>query len=200
MTALGFDDGDFSVSLVELYGTVLEGEQRVVATHADVLAGVVACAALANDDVASDDFFATELLDAEALGVAIASVLTGSLSFFVSHFESELKWLLCSDGVDLDDRELLAVAASSLRALFASLLEYQDLTAASVFENCSADLSAVNERIAELESIAFADSQDFVDFQLGARFRVWIAIKDEDVAFLYSVLLAVCLDRSFHVK
>ena len=59
---------------------------------------------LADDDVAGDYLLAAEFLDSEALSRAIASVLTGSLSFFMGHVWkiSRLKGLGL-DGVDLDD-------------------------------------------------------------------------------------------------
>jgi hypothetical protein len=44
-----------------------EGKEGVVFAHANVCAGVPFRSALADDDVARDDFFATEFFDAEAL-------------------------------------------------------------------------------------------------------------------------------------
>mgnify|MGYP007122527810 FL=1 len=81
---LGFD-GHLAVFLVEFYNAIDESEKRVVASDADVCAGMEASAALADDDVAGDYLLATELLDAKPFGIAIASVPTGSLSFFMRH-------------------------------------------------------------------------------------------------------------------
>ena len=69
-----FDNVDLAVCLVESDAPFLQCEERVVAPHTDIGAGVVACAALAHDDVARDDDFAAEFFNAEALGIAVASV------------------------------------------------------------------------------------------------------------------------------
>ncbi len=82
--ALGFD-GYLAVFLVEDDVSVGKGEQSVVATHSDILAGVEARAALANNDVARYYGFAAELLNAEILRVRVASVLGSALSFFMRH-------------------------------------------------------------------------------------------------------------------
>ena len=46
----------------------------MVAAHSDVGARVVACAALAHDDVAGDDCLTAKFLNAESLCVAVAPV------------------------------------------------------------------------------------------------------------------------------
>src|SRR6056297_3252996 len=50
------------------------GEDRVILAHADTLARPPLGAALAHDDVARDDGFATELLHAEAAAGAVAAI------------------------------------------------------------------------------------------------------------------------------
>ena len=77
----------------ELHLSVGGGEQGVVLTCTNVGAGVKARAALAYDNVASDDALTAELLDSEALRSAIASVLTGSLSFLMGHGSVSLNWV-----------------------------------------------------------------------------------------------------------
>src|SRR5689334_966613 len=61
------------------------GEERVVAAHIDVLAGVVLGAALADDNVAGHHDLAAELLDAEAAAARIAPVARGAAGFLVRH-------------------------------------------------------------------------------------------------------------------
>jgi len=77
-------DGNAATAL-EADGTVHESEERVVVTHADVRTGVELSAALANDDVAGDDGFATEALDAAKLGVGVTTVAGRTLSFLMCH-------------------------------------------------------------------------------------------------------------------
>jgi hypothetical protein len=62
-----------------------EGEQRVVATATDVGAGVEVRAALAHDDLAGADDLAAEALDAQALGVAVATVPGAGSTLLVCH-------------------------------------------------------------------------------------------------------------------
>ena len=72
--------------VVELDRAFNQREQRVVAADADVVARVDARAALANDDVARDHDFAAELLDAEHLGVGVASVTSRAYALFMCHW------------------------------------------------------------------------------------------------------------------
>jgi len=58
----------------EFYIAVLEREQGVILAHADILTGEELGSALTNDDVASEDLLAAELLDAKAPTVGIATV------------------------------------------------------------------------------------------------------------------------------
>jgi hypothetical protein len=61
------DNVDFAVGFIESDIAVLERKEGVVATHANVLAWVVTCAALAQNDVARYDGLTAEFFDAETL-------------------------------------------------------------------------------------------------------------------------------------
>src|SRR5690606_23272617 len=67
------------------HGAGLGRKEGMVLAHADVDARMPLGAALTDDDVAGDDGFAAELLDAEALGFGIATVTRGTASFLVCH-------------------------------------------------------------------------------------------------------------------
>ena len=67
MHLLGGNNADVAAVLaafVEFHHAVDESVERVVLAHADVLAGVVGCAALADDDVAGDAFLTAKNLNA----------------------------------------------------------------------------------------------------------------------------------------
>lgn len=69
---LSFDgkDGDKRLAfflLLELDNAIAQGIQGVILAHADVLARIVFCAALTNDDVASNSGLSTEEFDSESL-------------------------------------------------------------------------------------------------------------------------------------
>jgi hypothetical protein len=63
----GLDDLDPAAGLVELDDSVLEGEERPIATGADILAGMQFRAALADENVARDHGLAAEFFDPETL-------------------------------------------------------------------------------------------------------------------------------------
>ncbi len=71
-------------------------EERVIAAHTDVLPRMPLGPALANDDVARDDRFAAELLDAQTLRIGIATVAAGTLPLLMSHFTLPFIWNLPS--------------------------------------------------------------------------------------------------------
>lgn len=54
------------MQLIECNATGYQCEERVVTTYSDASTWVVACAALAHDDVAWNNCFATEFLNTEA--------------------------------------------------------------------------------------------------------------------------------------
>src|SRR3954468_11280132 len=101
---------------------------------------------------------------------------------------------LSGDRLDLDDGKFLTVAALALRALALAHLENDDLLAALVLEDLGLDRGAGEEGGANLEIVAFARGEDFVDFDRGARFRLGIAIHDEDIALADRELLPLCFD------
>ena len=72
-------------SLLEGDDTVREGIQSVVAAHADILAGIVLRATLANDDVASYAVLTTKNLHTESLCCRLAAVLRTTYTFFMCH-------------------------------------------------------------------------------------------------------------------
>src|SRR5271170_838695 len=69
----------------KLDDTVSFGEQGVISADADVDAGAINCAALANQDVARKHILAAEFLDAETLGMRVAAVTSTAACFFVCH-------------------------------------------------------------------------------------------------------------------
>ena len=68
-----------------LHFPVLEGEQCVVFSTSNILTWVETGSALADEDCACLDIVTVVAFYAETLAVAVASVFTGSLTFFVCH-------------------------------------------------------------------------------------------------------------------
>src|SRR6185503_5164883 len=137
----GRDHGHEGTALVaglERDLTVAECKQGMVLTHADAFAGVEFGAALAHDHIAARDGFAAEQLDAQHLGIGIATVARGTAGFLMRH---DLL-LAAGDTEHLHRGEVLAVAALAMGVLAALLLEGDDLLALAVFQNLALDRSA----------------------------------------------------------
>src|SRR5436190_4461335 len=79
--------GTTAKAFAELHRALFKREQRVVAAHADTLAGMKLGAALAHDDVAGDHDLAAEFLDAEPPAGAVAAVAGRAACLFMRHPE-----------------------------------------------------------------------------------------------------------------
>ena len=85
---LGFvvDADDASAFHVFEFDFAFDGAvERVVVADAYVCAGAEFCASLANEDHAGFDDFAGVAFDAEAVGVAVATVFGRTLTFLMCH-------------------------------------------------------------------------------------------------------------------
>src|SRR5512143_4071262 len=71
--------------LLEFHLTISGREQRVVASTADVVAGMKLSAALTHDDVACEYCLTAELLQTQPLRMRIATVAGTTACFFVCH-------------------------------------------------------------------------------------------------------------------
>lgn len=116
----------------------------MVAAHAHVGSRVETGSSLANDNVAGDYALSAELLDAETLSGAVASVFTGSLSFLMGHILYPLNWLRI-DGIDFDNGKLLAVAAATMVAFALLLFEDNHFPSSLVFKNGSGYFGAIDK-------------------------------------------------------
>src|SRR6476469_3935848 len=116
-------------TVLELDDAVDLGEERVVLAQTDVLAGVELRAALADDDRAPRDRLAAERLHAQVLGVGVAAVTAGALSFFMCHeLEPPAGNLPLAGGrqldlVDTDPVQMLPVAGGPAERRTLLLLE-----------------------------------------------------------------------------
>ena len=88
---LGLDGSNRHVRFVlaffgEHHDTVNQSKERVVFAHADIFAGIVACAALANDDVACFGELTAKYLQSESLAFRLTTVLRTTYTFLMCHF------------------------------------------------------------------------------------------------------------------
>ena len=147
----------------------------MVAAHAYVSSWMETSASLANDDVSSNYTLSAELFDAEALGCAVASILTGSLSFFMGHILFPLK-LLRVDRIDLYNGKLLAVSAAAMVAFPFLLFEDDYFSPALVFEYGCGHFGSIHEWRAEFEFLTFPKGEHFVNFDFRASVGLGITI------------------------
>lgn len=185
--------------LVELHFSRSQGEKSEVPAQTDVVAGVVLGAPLAEDDVAGQHGFAAKLLDAEALAVAVSSVLGSSLSFFVCHEKKSLEGLLQVNRFDLHHGKMLAVTPSSFVALPALFLEDDDFLAFLVFQDLRGYRCSFDGRGTKGGFSVIDDHQYLVYLDLITFICVRKTIQKQFVAFFYDKLAALCLYGSFHV-
>ena len=108
------------------------------------------------------------------------------------------KGCLGGNGLDLDDRKLLAVTPLALVALALLLLEDDDLVTALVLEDLGRNLGALEDRSANLECGALTGGENVGDLDGATRFRVGVAVDDQNVALGDSELLALGFDGRFH--
>ena len=152
--------------------TCAESEEGVVFAHANIDARSPACAALANDDVTSDNSFAAE---------------------FFHITSSKLGWLkLCGD---MDDLELGEVTTETdfLVETFAALeLEGDAFFSAMLFNNFCGDTCACNSRLTDRYGRTFTDEEN-VKSNFVANFECKFFHIDF-VAFLNAVLFTACFD------
>ena len=78
-------DMNAAAAAVELDEAIDQGEERIVASLADALTGLEDGAQLPHEDIPAADLFAAESLHAAALGVGIAAVAAGTLTFLMCH-------------------------------------------------------------------------------------------------------------------
>lgn len=107
---------------VEADIAIHKGENGVIPAKADIATRGPFGAALADDDVASNDGLAAEFLDAETLALAVATVFDGTLSFFMGHKGREVKGLGV-DGGDLHEGQRLTMTTGFVEALALAELE-----------------------------------------------------------------------------
>lgn len=91
-----WQDVDPTSVLVKVHAPLDQRKDRVIVTHADVLAGVPFGTALAYQDVPGNDVLTTVLLDPASLCGRVTTVAAGSLSLLMSHrlnLRSKLRFL-----------------------------------------------------------------------------------------------------------
>jgi hypothetical protein len=82
---LDADEAAMPAPVCELHVTGDERKERVILALADVLARLVACAALAHENGARIDELTAEALYAQPLTVRIAAVCRGAAAFLMCH-------------------------------------------------------------------------------------------------------------------
>ena len=79
------NEGPITFSLPEFNQTVGQCEQSKVSSDTDILAGMIFCSALTNDDIACDCGLTSIDLNSQTLALRVPTVLYATFTFFVSH-------------------------------------------------------------------------------------------------------------------
>jgi len=181
----------------KLHYAVCLGEEGVVPAAAHVHPGVHLGAALADDDAARLDVLTAKVLDAETFGLLIAAVAGAAACFFVCHDAYPLE-SACRDAGNHQLGVPLAVALTLQMMLAAAELDDVDFLATAVALNGGCHLAAFDIRRADLDAVAFADHEDFVQVHRGA--LVALDLFDAQRGpFGHPVLFSTGLNHGVHV-
>jgi hypothetical protein len=82
---LNTNEGPITFSFPEFDQAVGQCEQSKVSSYADILAGMILCSALTNDDIACDRGLTSVDLYSQTLALRVPTVLYAAFTFFVSH-------------------------------------------------------------------------------------------------------------------
>jgi len=134
----------------------------VILAEADIAAGDPLRATLAEDDVACDDGFTAEFLDAEALALAVATVFDGTLSFFMGHKGGEGKGLGV-DGGDLHKGQRLAMTTGFVEALALAEFEGGGLVGLVLLEHFGGNAGTSDRGSSHFDAAAFTSDKHLVE-------------------------------------
>jgi hypothetical protein len=130
-----------------------EGKDRVIAAHANAIAGLELGATLADDDIARSYLFATELFHAQSLGMTVSPVSAAAATLFVSHSLT----LTFHNLVNHQTRISLAMAFST--AITLSGVHLKDVNLGTFFlpQDRCLYLGPFKHRLADLHIFAVGD-------------------------------------------
>src|SRR5580704_8011185 len=169
------------------------GEEAVVFRAADVLAGLVARAALTNQNAAAGYELAAEALDAEPLSVRIASVCGRAAAFFMCHG----KPLRNLDVADFDRGVILPVAALDVVLTARLILQSEHLRTAILGDDLADDLGLGNVRARSEFLVVVAHGEHFVKSDLAADFALE-PLDADGLAGLDAILLSPSANYGVH--
>jgi hypothetical protein len=179
-------DIDAATSAIEANIPVNQRENRVIASEADVFAGLKFRAALPHDDVAGDDHLAAEFFYAQPLADAVAAVLNAALSFFMSHDLRFFGFGTAGDAFDFHPGQFSAVTNGAVITFAASVFKRDDFFVFPLLNDFGRDLAT----IADLSAIDVHQH-----FKRGGFARLNIQKIDIDrVAFRDAILPSASLD------
>lgn len=134
---------DAPSALVELHVAISQREQRPVAPHADIAAGVKLGAALANNNITGDHCLPAKFLHTQPFTCAVATVAGTALSFLMCH-------VLCADFVNLEKGKILTVTVLVAIPFASFHLPNNELFASGMLDHFSLDLGSFNRWGADL--------------------------------------------------
>ena len=159
----------------ERYRSVDQSEERMVLTHAYVVARL--------GELAAEQF------DAESFAFRLTAVLRTTYTFLVCHVSSFLQGL-CNNFFHKNLRQRLTVPVAFLVSRAAFFLEHQDLVVLEVFQNLAFYRGAFYNRCADFDLTVVVCEQDFVE----TYGRIFLALKTVDIKFptFFSLKLLTC--------
>src|ERR1700691_399404 len=169
------------------------GEQAVVFRAADVLAGLVARAALANQNAAAAYQLAAETLDAQPLSMRIASVCGRAAALFMCHS----KPLRNLNIADFDRSVMLPVAALDIVLTARLVLQSEHLRPAILGDDFADDFCLGNVCAGSEFLVVVADGEHFIESNLAADFALE-PLDANGLAGLDAILLSPSANYGVH--
>jgi hypothetical protein len=183
---------DAAVAPVEANLTVRKGEERVVASHADVLSSVELGTALADEDGASGNDLSAETFHTQALAAAVASVPCRSLTFFMCH-GGILRLFAGLDRFDFDPGAGLTMADGAVIAFPAAIFESDNFGGPIMGYHFGHDLGTGNGGLTNLDFGVLSQKENVRKLSRRTGFSAK-AFNFKGLAFANLVLLASCAD------
>jgi len=183
---------------LELHLAIGQGEEGVVTSATDVVAGVEARATLPHDDAASSDRLTAEQLHAKAFAFRIATIARTAACFLVSHGRPPIRFVSAADAGHANFGIKLTVTVLAMIVLATLELDHRDLVGLALVNHFCRDLAALNERRADHHVITLADHHDAIK---GNAFTYGLLqlFQPDHITLSDAVLLATALEYREHI-
>tara|TARA_R110002167_G_scaffold88522_3_gene238741 strand:- start:6710 stop:7486 length:777 start_codon:yes stop_codon:yes gene_type:complete len=184
----------------ELNNAFSSGEQGMILADANIATRMETCSTLTNQDIPSQNFLTTETLDTKAFRLGIATVISTTASFFMSHYysPSTTGTRLRADSGNLNFGKPLTVTHLLHVVLTTLELDNANFLATTVSQNLNTYLGTCDKRGSDFDVVTVNNQQNLIQVYRCALFNSQL-FYFQSVAFTYTVLLTTAYNYCVHV-